>query len=304
MTRKKTTTGTMGSKRKTEAKVETTTKAKDKPAGGDVAGKAASPKRAEQKANEVIPEVACALLEANPSLPDQALILEEFSQHFRSAAARAEALATASAAAVKAAPGSASEGEKQRGAERKRRPTVEPPSRLAPRATSSYEPPPAAAAAPVAAEIAPVSDPIIDEPAPELVANDPEPEEVSMFAALEAEATREPEDLFALLAADPTTSRATDDDFDFSYQSSSDQSSPFLAAAPLRDDSATVMVSAVEDDAIFGTPIAQEALPAEPVPATIAPNESTMMIQAMPDDEPAEAAATSKSRKSSKKRRG
>lgn len=302
MTRKKTTTGTMGSKRKTETKVET--KAKDKPAG-DVAGKAASPKRAEQKANEVIPEVACALLEANPTLPDQALILEEFSQHFRSAAARAEALATANAAAVKAAPGSASEGDKQRGAERKRRPTVEPPSRLAPRSTSSYEPPPAAAAAPVAAEIAPVFEPVIDdEPAPELVASEPEPEEVSVFAALEAEATREPEDLFALLAADPTTSRASDDDFDFSYQTSSDQSSPFLAAAPLRDDSATVMVSAVEDDAIFGTPIAQEALPAEPVPTTIAPNESTMMIQAMPDDEPAEAAATSKSRKSSKKRRG
>jgi len=299
VTRKKTTTGTMGSKRKTETKVET--KAKEKPAE-----KAAPPKRAEQKANEVIPEVAVALLEAHPALPDQALILEEFSQHFRSAAARAEALASASAAAAQAAP--ASDSDKQR----KRRTTVEAPARLSPRATSSYEPPvvaaPAvssvAAGAPVYESTEDVSSALEDEPAHALVASEPEPEEPSVFAALEAEATREPEDLFALLAADPTTSRASDDDFDFGYQTASDQSSPFLAAAPLRDDSATVMVSAVDDDAIFGTPIAQEALPVE-APATVAPTESTMMIQAMPDEEPADGPAdTRKSRKSTKKRRG
>jgi|GEM_PF-3323122 len=302
VTRKKTTTGTMGSKRKTE------TKAKDKPVE-----KAVPPKRAEHKANEVIPEVAVALLETHPSLPDQAFILEEFSEHFRSASTRAEALASAIAAAAKASP-VAPEGDKQqRAGERKRRPTAEPPSpRLSPRATSAYEPPAAVlASAPAAAPLAAVAA-IEEEPATALVAAEPEPEMGSLFAELEAEATREPEDLFALLAADPTVPRAADDDFDFSYQTAADQSSPFLTApmpAAEREESATTMISAVEDDESLGTPIAQEALPAEAdveTATTLAPNESTMMIQAMPDDEPAEAdsGAGRKSRKSSKKRRG
>ena len=300
MTRKKTTTGTMGSKRKTE------TKAKDKPAE-----KVATPKRAEHKADEVIPEVAVALLEAHPSLPDRADILEEFAQHFRSAAARAEASAAASAAAEKAA-SVATEGDRQRGGERKRRTTAEPPSRTVSRPVASFEATVVAtpaASAPVAVA-APVFESVMeDEPAAELIATEPEAE-VSVFAALEAEASREPEDLFALLAADPTTARASDDDFDFSYQTSSDQSSPFLSApmpAAALDEGATSMFGAFEDDGL-GTPLAMEALPAEeekPVPATIAPSESTMMTQAMPDDEPAEAeAAGRKSRKSTKKRRG
>ena len=61
-----------------------------------------------------------------------------------------------------------------------------------------------------------------------------------------------------------------------------------------------------DDD--LGTPVAQEALEAEAEPAAeyIAPNESTTMIQAMPDDEPParETDTVRRSRKSSKKRRG
>ena len=103
----------------------------------------------------------------------------------------------------------------------------------------------------------------------------------------------------------------TDSDFDFAFQATSDQSSPFLStglepeAAP--DDGATRMIAAIGDDDV-GTPVAQEAIEAEAEPAAeyIAPNESTTMIQAMPDDEPParETDTVRRSRKSSKKRRG
>lgn len=295
MTRKKTTTGTMGSKRKTEAKVKVAPE------------KAAAPKQAEHKANEVIPAVAIALLETYPALPDRSGILDQFADYFRAAKERAEALAIA--------PAPEPEPEKPRQAERKVRPTLEPP-----RPRSAFDIP---AATPVAEVAAPAYEPLavevavveeIAEVAPEPIAEaSPEPDPYSPF---EAEPARETDDLFALLAGE-TPSKAGDDDFDFSYQTSSDQSSPFLAAPstfaeavtgqharPTLEDSATKMISAVEDDGVFGTPIAQEALPVEAAPAHIAPSESTMMIQAMPDDEPAEADAGRKSKKTSKKRRG
>ncbi len=301
MTRKKTTTGTMGSKRKTEAKVKVAPE------------KASAPKQAEHKANEVIPEVAIALLEANPTLPDRGGILDQFADYFRAAKERAEALASA--------PAPAPEPEKPRVAERKVRATLEPPR---PRMTSAFDMP--AVVAPVAELVAP--EPIavattfsVEETAEveaEPLAEVEQPVtsfEADPYSPFETEPARETDDLFALLAGE-TPAKSSDDDFDFSYQTASDQSSPFLAAPstfadavtgehgrPVVDDGATRMISAVEDDGVFGTPIAQEALPVE-APAHIAPTESTMMIQAMPDDEPTEAEAGRKSKKSSKKRRG
>ncbi len=299
MTRKKTTTGTMGSKRKTEAKVKVAPE------------KASAPKQAEHKANEVIPEVAIALLEAHPALPDRAGILDQFADYFRAAKERAEALA--------AAPAPAPEPEKPRSAERKVRPTLEPPR---PRMTSAFDAPVVAAPEPEAASPSAEPDAALDEVEAPLVEDVAEPEaapEADLYSPFETEPARETDDLFALLAGE-TPNKGGDDDFDFSYQTASDQSSPFLAAPstfanavtgeharPAVDDGATKMISAFEDDGVFGTPIAQEAMPAEPppeAPAHIAPSESTMMIQAMPDDEPVEPDAGRKSKKTSKKRRG
>lgn len=315
MTRKKTTTGTMGSKRKTE----------QKPAAAK-AEKAATAKP-EHKAGEVIPEVAVALLQSHPTLPDKASILEHFTLHFLEAKERQAAppqVAPAPAAPPQAEPEAPTAFRKRRASEP-----------VAARATSSWEPPAAAKVAvpepvapvPVTPEPTATPEPesIVDSLFAEVEASNAAPAEEpvapffaelegSRFAAfdheLEAEVNRaESADIDDIFASPPSTK--TDGDFDFAFQATSDQSSPFLSTgseseAAAHDVGATRMISAIGDDDL-GTPVAQEALDAnaEPAAAYIAPNESTTMIQAMPDDEPArETDTVRRSRKSSKKRRG
>lgn len=339
MTRKKTTTGTMGSKRKTDSKKDKAEKAKAK--------EQAAPKAVEQKAHEVIPEVAVELLATYETLPDRAAILAEFADHYRDAAARA---LEAASAPPEPEPEAVVEEERPRLGQRRRKPTIDTPARYATRPQPSLTsvagidapegqgegepaavvessedvpslelPPPfegAADAEEMASAIAPA------DPASEVgfeARPSSEVEPLSPFGA-----APEADDLFALLKGDAPT-RTVEEDLDFSYQTSQDQSSPFLVTpgAPAADDGATRMMSAFEDDgdALLGTPISQEALEAE-IPTgeveaepaeLIAPSDATTMIQAIADDdeeaaapsaEPTPGPATRKSRKSSRKRKG
>jgi hypothetical protein len=319
--RKKTTTGTMGSKRRTESKTRIKAIDKDVPAS-----------RVEAKASEVIPEVAIELITAHPDLPDQAAILAEFAAHYRAAGERATAEAQAAESARAPEPSETTP--------RRRRSTFQPPSGvymrpvgIMPEPLAAAAPAPAevpvamaeefastaaesAAEVPLAADLAP--EPSFDtgedaKPLFEL----PEIGESEGIGAVLAESVSTPEDasiqdVFAML--EKRAEKQVDDDFDFSFQTAADQSNPFLttSARASDEDLGTQILIAEEDDT--ATP-AQDvaALPADAEPSDeerprfAAPSESTTLMAAVVDEEPVEAeggGAARKSRKSSKKRRG
>lgn len=336
MTRKKTTTGTMGSKRKSDAKGKERADASSKAA--ERSAKATATK-AQDKGDEVIPEVAIALLEAHPTLPDKDHILEAFAVFYREAAERAAAAAIAAAA-----PPPEPEPEPEPKPKRRTLPAADIASR--PRLVSSPAVAPVAAIlpAPAAAPVPAAAEPVVaaaqvvevEEVRPaEILEVD---EEAGGLDALLAEAegasaSSDSDDIFALLAKE--AEGKIDEDFDFSFQTASDQSNPFFVTAspPSPDETSTVLVEGLEAEVVdpfAGTPVSQEALdadfdrsalressaepeapteePSEPEApvALVEPTESTTLIQAMPEEEPAESSASSsrKSRKASKKRRG
>jgi len=360
VTRKKTTTGTMGSKRKADTKKE---RAEAASSGGAArAAKAVAPKE-QHKADEVIAEVAIALLEAHPTLPDKDYILESFASFYRDAAERA------AAAAAAPVPEPAPEPEPEPKPKRRASLTMDVASR--PRPVSSPSVAPLAAVAPAAPAAVPVAQVLEVEEAQPVEILEYEEDAGGIDALLAeaegaSEASAESDDLFALLAKE--AEGKVDDDFDFSFQTAADQSSPFFVApaAPVVDEGATVVVEGLEAavvDPFAGTPISQEALEADWQPssagpsgreadwqpssagpsgieadwqpgaavdaeeavieaeeavgeqpdaeapvALVEPSESTTLIQAMPDDEPADSGASApqgrKSRKASKERRG
>jgi hypothetical protein len=350
MTRKKTTTGTMGSKRKT-------TKA-DKAPKSD-ASKVATP--AESKASEVIAPVAIALLAAHPTLPDREDILLTFAAHYVEAQARHVALA--------AQPEPEPEPVKPVG--KKGRTPFQPPTLpsmrpvdlghapgLAPQAEtlpdlqwdattgaaaeSVEAEPDAAFAEPEESDLA-YAESVAPEAYPE-VFEDEEPaavdtneagglDEEDPFATLDespGEVEDDADDFFARLQAQGEAAldgkSSMFEEVDFSAHHPSDQSSPFitspLVAEPEGDEGRTTMIAAFPDDEdeLLAAPSAVEPEP-EPEPeleqeeaaAFAEPNESTMMIAAITDEDieaatgasedGAEAKPARKSRKSSKKKR-
>lgn len=338
MTRKKTTTGTMGSKRKSDAKGKERADAPSKAA--ERSAKAAATKE-QDRSDGVIPEVAIALLDAHPALPDKDHILEAFAVFYREVAERAAAAAIAAATRPPEP-----EPEPEPKPKRRTLPAADIASR--PRLVSSPAVAPVAAVLPVpaAAPVPAVAEPIaaaaqvveVEEARPaEILEVD---EEAGGLDALLAEAegasaSSESDDIFALLAKE--AEGKVDEDFDFSFQTASDQSNPFFVTAspPSLDETSTVLVEGLEAETVdpfAGTPVSQEALDADfdrsafqepsaaseaatdepsetelPV-ALVEPTESTTLIQAMPEEEPAEggagASSARKSRKASKKRRG
>jgi hypothetical protein len=303
MTRKKVTTGNMGSKRKSDK-----TKASDTPS---VAPSKAAPKAAVAGASRVIPAVPVALLDANPNLPDKQALLDAFAEYYRAAEIRAVELAR-----------KLSEPEPEPEVVPEPTVTVTHKKKRPP-----YQPPTLPSLRPVVSQPAPVLD--LVRPAasaePEPVAAEPEvevePETVPEIGEAEglADALAEAEaapvieddtaDIFAMLQAE---AEGKIDEDHFAVTSPSDQSNPFISTHTLAtveleaepaDEGATKMIAAFRDD---------DELIATPAPQLAEPVESTMLIQAMPDDEPAEPAepeagastpATRKSRKASKKKR-
>jgi len=350
MTRKKTTTGTMGSKRKTT---------KSDKAPKSEASKVATP--AESKASEVIAPVSIALLAAHPTLPDREDILLTFAAHYVESQARHVALAA------------------------QPEPEPEPVKPVGKKGRTPFQPPTLPSMRPVDLGHAPVNatheDTLPDlqwDTATSAVAKADEVEPDAAFAeteesylshegagaseaytevlgvledeepvALEGTEREESseEDPFATLDASPAGVEDDADDFfarlqaqgeaaldgkssmfeevDFSAQHPSDQSSPFitspLVAEAEADEGRTTMIAAFpddEDELLASPPAVEPELEAEPEEAAAAfaePNESTMMIAAITDDDieaatapsedGAEAKPARKSRKSSKKKR-
>lgn len=309
MTRKKITTGNMGSKRKSD-------KAKPTETPRAAPAKAAS-KASVAGASRVIPAVPVALLDENPNLPDKHALLDAFAEHYRASELRAAELAK-----------KLSEPEPEPVVEvaapntnKKKRPPYQPPTLPSLRPVVTQPAPVLELALPTSVEpevaqtasqpsepepVAAVEEPTLEEAAPEIA------ESEGMAAALaEAESAPEPDDdtadIFAMLQAE---AEGRVDEDPFGMPSPSDQSNPFisthtLATAELEavpaEEGATTMIAAFRDD---------DELMATPEPQLAEPAESTMLIQAMPDDEPAEPEATTeapaagrKGRKASKKKR-
>ncbi len=344
MTRKKTTTGTMGSKRKT-------TKADKAPKSET--SKVTTP--AESKASEVIAPVAIALLAAHPTLPDREDILLTFAAHYVESQARHVALA--------AQPEPEPEPVKPVG--KKGRTPFQPPTLPsmrpidlghAPVFVTQEEALPdlqwdaATGAAAESADEAELEaafaepeelDAFYEEAAEPEVAEDHEPLAVGAndagelgeddpFATLEGSASAvedDADDFFARLQAQGEAAldgkSSMFEEVDFSAHHPSDQSSPFitspLVAEPEADEGRTTMIAAFpddEDELLAASPAVEpepEAEPEEAAPAFAEPNESTMMIAAItdedidaataPSEDGAEAKPARKSRKSSKKKR-
>jgi hypothetical protein len=336
-TRKKTTTGTMGSKKKS-TRADKATMADGSPVdtGGTAKKVAVAP---EAKASEVIEAVPIALLATHAALPDRQELLSVFARHHLEARARHIELA--------ARPEPEPEPEPVKPLKNQRAPLM-PPTLPGPRPSVSLAAPPPAKPEVELTGSGPNAE-LVDEPplvpvAPEAIGEALEERPTFAVDPLEDPlAAAEPDDsddFFARLQAQGEAAvdgrSSMFEEMDFGVAVSSDQSSPFIVApAAATDDLApaegrTTMMQAFDDDGLVEDElfavsprsdeepaplevleVAEDA--AESPPAFAEPNDSTTMIQAV-SDEDLEAAASSseatpvaagrKSRKASKKKRG
>ncbi|MFO0749448.1 MAG: hypothetical protein U1F43_27835 [Myxococcota bacterium] len=241
----------------------------------------------EAKSDEVIPAVAIALLEAHPQLPDGDAILAAFAEHYRETLARAAELAAAPPPEPEPAPAPpAKTGPHARPA----RAAWVPPT-LPPMARPVVEPEPEPELAPLP-ELSPEPLPDALDVGPSTDHGSPapfsEPEASSVFAddvELFGDTSQvSDDDIFAALAKGDAKS-----DDDLGFTPASDYSDPFIrTAAPTPGSDPFIATSACADADARTTAIPAFDDIEAAIPEEAGPTDRTTMIQAMPDDEPAE----------------